>query len=71
MLDSNGKSVSPTNIAKYLDHLLWNKQLAPVQVKIKRVIEILSILRYNNNVIILKVAYHLLFGSYLQDDVKL
>ena len=30
MLDSNGKSVAPTNIAKYLDHLLWNKQLAPV-----------------------------------------
>ena len=67
----DGKRLAPTHSAKYLgvlidEHLLWNKQIAQIKMRLNRAIGILSKLRINANFNILKTAYHSLFESHLQ-----
>ena len=66
----NGKRLVPTKSVKYLgvlldEHLHWNEQISQVKMKLNRAIGILSKLRYNANLSVLKIIYHSLFGSHL------
>ena len=66
----NGKRLIPSDSVKYLglfldEHLSWTKQLSHVFLKLNRAIGILSKLRHNTNLNILKIVYHSLFGSHL------
>ena len=66
----NGKRLVPTKSVKYLgvlldEHLHWNEQISQVKMKLNRAIGILSKLRYNANLSVLKIIYHSLFGSRL------
>ena len=53
------------------EHLLWTKQVNWVNSKLNQTIGILSKLRYNTNLPILKIVYHSLFGSHLQYGAQL
>ena len=66
----DGKRLVPTKSVKYLgvlldEHLHWNEQISQVKMKLNRAIGILSKLRYNANLSVLKIIYHSLFGSRL------
>ena len=65
-----GKRLIPAHSVKYLgvlldEHLQWTKQLSNVKIKLNRAIGILSKLRHNSNLDILKITYQSLFGSHL------
>ena len=65
-----------THSVKYLgvltdEHLLWNKQVAQIKMRLNRAIGMLSKLRINANFHILKTAYHSLFESHLQYGTQL
>ena len=67
----DGKRLVPTHSVKYLgvlidEHLLWNKQVAQIKMRLNRAIGMLSKLRRNANFYILKTAYHSLFEWHLQ-----
>ena len=67
----NARRLTPISTVKYLgtlldEHLLWTKQVNWVNSKLNQTIGILSKLRYNTNLPILKIVYHSLFGSHLQ-----
>ena len=70
----DGKRPVPTKSVKYPgvlpdeEHLHWNEQISQVKMKLNRAIGILSKLRYNANLSVLKIIYHSLFGSYLLYD---
>ena len=64
-----GKQLTSPQSVKYLgvlvdEHLQWTKQLSNVKIKLNRAIGILSKLRDNSNLDILKITYHSLFGSH-------
>ena len=66
----NGKRLNPISTVKYLgilldEHLLWTKQVNWVNSKLNQTIWILSKLRYNTGLPILKIVDHSLFGSHL------
>ena len=67
----DGKRLVPTKSVKYLgvlldEHLHWNEQISQVKMKLNRAIGILSKLRYNANLSVLKIIYYsLLFSSHL------
>ena len=72
----NGKRLVSTHSVKYLgvlidEHLLWNKQIALIKMRLNRAIGMLSKLRINSNFNILKTAYHSLFESHLQHGTQL
>ena len=72
----DGKRLVPTHSVKYLgvlidEHLLWNKQVAQIKMRLNRAIGMLSKLRINANFQILKTAYHSLFESHLQYGTQL
>ena len=59
-----------TKPVKYLgvlldEHLNWNEQITQVKMKLNRAIGIISKLKYNANLSVLKIIYHSLFGSHL------
>ena len=65
-----GKRIIPTQSVKYLgvlfdEQLQWTKQLSNVKIKLNRAIGILSKLRHNSKLDILKITYHSVFGSHL------
>ena len=65
----DGKRLLPTKSLKHLGVLLdeqlrWNEHIAQVKMKLKHAIGILSKLRYNANLSILKIIHHSLFGSH-------
>ena len=47
------------------EHLHWNEKISQVKMKLNRAIGILSKLRYNANLSVLKIIHHSLFGSHL------
>ena len=53
------------------EHLLCTKQVNWVNSKLNQTIGILSNLRYNTSLPILKIVYHSLFGSHLQYGAQL
>ena len=53
------------------EHLLWTKQVNWVNSKLNQTTGILSKLRYNTSLPILKIIYHSLFGSHLQYGAQL
>ena len=64
------KRLFPTTSVKYLGVLLdkyltWSPQISHVQIKLNRAIGILSKLRYQANIHILKTVYHSLSGTHL------
>ena len=66
----DGKRLFPTTSVKYLgvlldEHLTWSPQISHVQMKLNRAIEILSKLRYQENIRILKTVYHSLSETHL------
>ena len=66
----DGKRLFPTSSVKYLgvlldEHLTWSPQISHVQMKLNRAIGILSKLRYQANIHVLKTVYHSLFGTHL------
>ena len=66
----DGKILFPTTSVKYIvvlpdEHLTWSPQISHVQVKLNRVIGILSKPRYQANIPILKTVYHPHFGTHL------
>ena len=66
----DGKRLVPTKTVKYLGvlldkHLHWNQHISQVKMKLNRAIAILSKVRYNANLNVLKIIYHSLFGSHL------
>ena len=76
MIDSSfkfkldGKRLVPTKSVKYLgvlldEHLHCNEHISQVKMKLNHAIGILSKLRYNANLSVLKIIYHSLFGSHL------
>ena len=72
----DGKRLVPTHSVKYLgilinEHLLWNKQIAQIKMRLNRAIGMLSKLRINANFNILKTASHSLFESHLQYGTQL
>ena len=72
----DGKRLVPTHSVKYLgvlidEHLLWNKQVAQIKMRLNRAIGMLSKLQINVNFHILKTAYHSLFESHLQYGTQL
>ena len=72
----NEKRLNPISTVKYLgilldEHLLWTKQVRWVNSKLNQTTGILSKLRYNTSVRILKIVYHSLFGSHLQYGAQL
>ena len=69
-LKLQGKRLTPAQSVKYLgvlldEHLQWTKQFSNVKIKLNRAIGILSKLRHNSNLGILKITYHSLFSSHL------
>ena len=72
----NGRRLTPISTVKYLgilldEHLLWTKQVNWVNSKLNQTTGILSKLRYNTSLPILKIIYHSLFGSHLQYGTQL
>ena len=72
----NGKRLNPISTVKYLgilldEHLLWTKQVNWVNSKLNQTVGILSKLRYNMSLLVLKIVYHSLFGSHLQYGAQL
>ena len=72
----NARRLTPINTVKYLgtlldEHLLWTKQVNWVNSKLNQTTGILSKLRYNTSLPILKIIYHSLFGSHLQYGAQL
>ena len=66
----DGKTLFPANSVKYFgalldEHLTSCPQISYVQMKINRVIGIISKLRYQANIYVLKTVYHSLFGTHL------
>ena len=64
------KILAPTKSVKHLgvlldEHLHWNGQISHIKLKLNRATGILSKLRYNTNLSVLKIIYHSLFGSHL------
>ena len=64
------KRLFPTSSVKYLgilldEHLAWSPQISHVHMKLNQAIGILSKLRYQANIHVLKTGYHSLFGSHL------
>ena len=62
------KRLFPTSSVKYLgvlldEHLIWSPQISHVQMKLNRAIGILSKLRYQANIHVLKTVDHSLFGT--------
>ena len=62
----DGKRLVPTHSVKYLgvlidEHLLWNKQIVQIKMRLNRATVMLSKLRINANFNILKTAYDSLF----------
>ena len=53
------------------EHLLWSKQVNWVNSKLNQTPGILSKLRYNTSLSILKIIYHSLLGSHLQYGAQL
>ena len=73
-LDS--KRLVPTKSAKYIGVVLdkqvhWNEHISQVKMKLDRAIGILSKLKYNANLSVLKIIYHSLFGSHLLYEPQL
>ena len=65
----DGKRLIPTTSVKYLCILLdkhspWSTQISYVSMKLNRANGILSTLRYQENIHVLKTVYHSLFGTY-------
>ena len=59
----DGKRLFPTHSVQYLDvlldeHLTWPPQILHVQMKLNRATGILSKLRYQANIHVLKTIYH-------------
>ena len=48
------------------EHLLWNKKIAQIKLRVNRAIGVLRKLRVNASFDILKTACHSLFESHLQ-----
>ena len=72
----NERRLTPISTVKYLgilldEHLLWTKQVSWVNSKLNQTAGILSKLRYNTSLPILKIIYHSLFGSHLQYGAQL
>ena len=72
----DGKRLFPTSSVKYpgalLDeHLTWSPQISLVQMKLNRIIGILSKQRYQAKIHILKTIYRSLFGTHLVYACKL
>ena len=72
----DGKRLVPTHSVKYLGvlidkHLLRNKQVAQIKIRLNRAIGMLTNLRINANFHILKNAYHSMFESHLQHGTQL
>ena len=72
----NGRRITPISTVKYLgilldEHLLWTKQFNWVNSKLNQTIGILSKLKHNRSLPILKIVYHSLFGSHLQYGAQL
>ena len=72
----NGRRLIPISTAESLgllldEHLLRTKQVNWVNSKLNQTIGILSKLRYNTSLPILKIIYHSLFGSHLQYGAQL
>ena len=66
----DGKGLLPTPSVKYLgvlldEHLTWSPQILYVQMKFNRAIGILSELRYQTDIHVLKMVYRSLLGSHL------
>ena len=66
----NGQIVALTHSVKYLEvlideHLLWNKQIVEIKIRLIHAIYMLRNLRINTNFNILKTAYHSLSESHL------
>ena len=66
----DGKRLFPTSSVKYLgalldEYLTWSPQISHAQMKLNRAIGILSKLRYQANIHVLKTVYHSLFGTHL------
>ena len=66
----DGKRLFPTSSVKYLgvlldEHLTWSPQISHVQMKLNRAIGILSKLRYQANIHVLKTVYHSLFETHI------
>ena len=60
----DGKRLVPAKSVKYLgvlldEHLHWNEQVSQVKMKLNRAIGILSNLRYNANLSVLKIIHYL------------
>ena len=69
-LKLDGKCLTPLSTVKYrivhLDyHLLWSKQINHVTTKLNQAIAIVSKIRNNTSLKILKITYHSLFSSHL------
>ena len=69
-INLDGKRLSPAIFMKYLgilldEHLTLSPQISHVQMKLNQAIGILSKLRCQANIHILKTIYHSLFGTHL------
>ena len=67
----SGKTLNSISTVQYLgilpnEHLLWTKQVNWINSKLNEIIGILSKLRYNTSLPILKIVYYSLLGSYLR-----
>ena len=66
-----GKRLISTHFVKYLgvltdEHLLWNKQIVYIKMRLNQAIGLLNRLWINTNFNILKTAYYSLFEPHLQ-----
>ena len=72
----SSKKLNSFGTVRYLgilldEHLLWTKQVNWVNSNLNQTIGILSKLRYNTSLLILRTAYHSLFGSHVQYGTQL
>ena len=72
----NGRRLTPISTVKYFgillgEHLSCTKQVNWVNSRLNQTIGILSKLRHNTSLPILKIVYHSLFGSHLQYGAQL
>ena len=72
----NGRRLTPISTVKCFGILLheqlsWTKQVSWVNSKLNQTIAILSKLRHNTSLTVLKIVYHSLFGSHLQYGAQL
>ena len=66
----NGRRLTPISTVKYLgilldEHLSWTKQVNWVNSKLNQTNGIVSKLRHDTSLPVLKIVYHSLFGSHL------